>query len=339
MNLPTNHSYYLRRKVLKLGAGYLLAGSAGWQALAKPASLKRARRQSLALGSQVTLTALHEYGDTAARALDAAFRELEGIEETLSIYRPDSQVSQLNRHGVLEHPHRHLVNVLTFACLISKASKGAFDVTVQPLWEVFQEAKKRHTLPEEANIRAARNKVDWQRVKLSPERIVLEGEGTSITLNGIAQGYAADCVKQVLARAGIAHALVDCGEFSAMGASAKSAPWKVGIQHPREEEAFVSVAQMSGRCLATSGDYATRFSEDYRLNHLFDPRTGRSPEELASVSVAAPTAMAADALSTAISVAGIDRGMRLMETFPDTDAFLVLKNGRTLKTKRFPCEA
>jgi thiamine biosynthesis lipoprotein len=337
MKLPTNHSHCSRRKVLTLGAGYLLAGSAGWQAHAKPSSLKRSRRQSHALGSQVTLTALHEDRETAASALDAAFRELEGIEEILSIYRPQSQVSQLNRCGVLEKPHRHLVNVLTYAQSISKVSKGAFDVTVQPLWEVFQEAQKRHTLPDEANILVARNKVDWQRVKLSPERIALEGNGTAITLNGIAQGYAADCVKQVLAGAGIEHALVDCGEFTTMGTSAKAAPWKVGIQHPREEEAFVSVARMSGRCLATSGDYATRFSEDYRWNHLFDPRTGRSPEEFSSVSVAAPTAMAADALSTAISVAGVDHGMGLMETFPDTDAFLVLKNGRTLTTKGFPC--
>jgi thiamine biosynthesis lipoprotein len=93
---------------------------------------------------------------------------------------------------------------------------------------------------------------------------------------------------------------------------------------------------LQGRCLATSGDYATAFSDDFRLNHLFDPRTGRSPESLASVSIAAPTGMAADALSTAVFVLGPRRGLALVDSTPGADALFVLKNGRMLKTEGFP---
>jgi len=91
--------------------------------------------------------------------------------------------------------------------------------------------------------------------------------------------------------------------------------------------------------MSTSGDYATTFSPDFRHNHLFDPRTGFSPEELAGVTVAAPTATDADALSTAISVMGIKEGLALIGTLKQCDALMVTKSGRTLITKGFPCNA
>jgi thiamine biosynthesis lipoprotein len=165
--------------------------------------------------------------------------------------------------------------------------------------------------------------------------VQLEGEGTAITLNGIAQGFAADRAAAAIKARGVKHALINTGEMSALGQSAEGDDWKIGIQHPRREDAFISLAKLADRCLATSGDYETTFSDDFRWNHLFDPRTGRSPAELSSVSVVAKTALDADALSTAAFVLGAEQGARLVERF-DADALFVLKNGRTLATKGFP---
>ena len=109
-----------------------------------------------------------------------------------------------------------------------------------------------------------------------------------------------------------------------------------GIQHPRNEDAYIALARLSGRCLATSGDYATAFADDYSQHHLFDPHTGRSPTALSSVSIAAASAMQADALSTAVFVLGPDAGLELVKTEPSCDALLVLNNGRTLVTEGFP---
>ena len=108
------------------------------------------------------------------------------------------------------------------------------------------------------------------------------------------------------------------------------------FQHPRVEDAYVSLTPLDGRCLATSGDYATSFTPDRRDNHLFDPRTGRSPTELASVSVLASSGLLADGLSTAVFVLGLERGLRLIDSTPHADALLVLKDGRTLATPGFP---
>ncbi len=306
---------------------------------APSSSLKSATRTSWALGSDVSITALHADRKTAADAVDAAFAELELVEELMSMYRPESQLSRLNRDGELGGPHPYFVEVLRAAQDMSRRSGGAFDITVQPLWSLFAEAKKSESLPEDTAVEKARQKVDWRRVEVSPSRIRLRGEGTAITLNGIAQGYAADKATGALKSRGVQHALINTGEIGSLGRKEDGEAWTVGIQHPRHADAYISLAKLAGRSLATSGDYATTFSDDYRFNHLFDPRTGRSPSELASVSIAASTAIQADALSTAVFVLGPEDGVKLVTSARGADALIVLKSGRTLATQGFPLDA
>jgi len=160
-----------------------------------------------------------------------------------------------------------------------------------------------------------------------------------VTLNGIAQGYAADRARAALKAHGVDHALIDAGELAPIGRKEQAAPWQAGIQHPRVEDAYIALAKLEDRCLATSGDYATKFTTDGKYNHIFDPRLGSSPQELASVSIAAPTAMTADALSTACFVLGPQRAQEVLNQFHDIDALFVLKNGRVLTTNGFPIQA
>jgi thiamine biosynthesis lipoprotein len=111
--------------------------------------------------------------------------------------------------------------------------------------------------------------------------------------------------------------------------------WRVGIQHPRNEQAWAMIAHLSNRCLATSGDYETSFTEDYSAHHIIDPRCGTSPTELASVSVLAPTAMLADSLSTAIFVLGPRQGLELAQQFRNVDLMMIDKRGRVQATSGF----
>lgn len=299
-------------------------------------SLRAATHSARALGTDVSITALHVDSKTARSAIEDAFAELELVEQLMSIYRPDSQVSRLNRDGVFDRPHPYFVEVLRAAREMSRHSGGGFDVTVQPLWALFAETKKSGALPDAEAIQQARQQVNWRSIELSVSQVRLRGDGTAITLNGIAQGYASDKASEALRRRGVQHALINTGEIGTLGKSQDGDAWTVGIQHPRREDAYISLAKLAGRCLATSGDYATTFSDDYRFNHLFDPHTGRSPTELSSVSIAAPTAMQADALSTAVFVLGPEKGTQLIRSISGTDAMIVLKNGRTLVTEGFP---
>jgi FAD:protein FMN transferase len=293
-------------------------------------------RTSWALGSNVSITVVHSDHSVARQAIDAAFDELELVEQVMSIYRPHSQLCQLNREGVVNDPHSYLVEVLQASHQMAERSAGAFDVTVQPLWNLYDVAKGNGQLPSASAVATAKTKIDWRSVDVCEGRISLRRKGSAITLNGIAQGFAADRALAALRQHDVRHALVDTGELGSRGVKADGRAWSVGIQHPRDEDAFVAIAKLDGRCLATSGDYATTFSADRANNHLFDPRTGRSPSELSSVSIATPTGMQADALSTAVFVLGAERGLELIRTTADTDALLVLKDGRTLTTERFP---
>lgn len=300
--------------------------------------LQEMKQSSRALGTTVSLTVLHSDIRAAEEAIDAALAELERVERLMSIYRNDSQLSVLNRHGELNDPDPLFVTIMRNAMEWSRRSDGAFDITVQPLWELFQRAKQNGTVPDSTAIQVARKKVDWRQIEISASSIHFRQNGMGVTLNGIAQGFATDHVRRVLTAHGVEHALIDCGEIGTVGANALGKQWTVGIQHPREKDAFISMARLDGRSLATSGDYETSFTPDFRLNHLFDPRTGQSPTELASVSIAAPRAADADALSTAVFVMGLAEGMRLIETEANTDALFVLKNGRSIATKGFPWE-
>lgn len=313
-----------RRRFIALAAG--ACGAGAWWRHEK--SLKTVKETSLALGAHVTMTALHEDESAARAAVAAAFAELEVIEDVMSLYREDSQISRLNRAGTLEDPDPRLLEVLRCASEVAKKSGGAFDITVQPLWALAGK---------DADA-AALGLVDWRRVRFDDRHVTL-GAGMSITLNGIAQGYAADAAMRVLRAHGVRHALIDAGELGALGRSRGREPWSAGIQHPRVADAFAALARLEDRCLATSGDYETAFSADYSRHHIVDPRSGRSPGELASASVAAPTAMMADALSTAVFVLGAERGLALLREHPGSDALLITKSGRHLATAGFPFAA
>lgn len=327
---------FSRRRFLgvSLGCAATALGGMHYSSTAdKP--LQRFTRTSQALGTCVSITLLARDDRWAGQAAEAAFAEIDAIEDALSLYRHGSDLRRLNRDGVLNNPDPRLVEVLRYAVQVSQASRGAFDVTVQPLWELYASARRAGKLPGEADIAAARDRVDWRGVEIAERQIRFHDRRTQVTLNGIAQGYAADRAGAVLRKYGIEHALIDAGELAARGRNDASA-WRVGVQHPDQADAYVAVAQLENRALATSGDYSTTFSDDRRHHHLLDPATGCSPGQLASVSIAAPTAMEADALSTACFVLGVDDALTLLQTRAGCDALFVTKEQRMIATPGFP---
>jgi len=315
--------------------GLALAGVGGLfcNRTAVARELREVRRESFALGTAIKLVVLHDDESAAKKALDAAFAEIDAIETVMSIYRPASQISRLNAAGILTDPHPHLVTVLQYAQQMAVDSDGAFDVTVQPLWQLFSDAKTQKSLPAVSEVAAARAKVDYRKLRISAGEIRVESK-MQITLNGIAQGFAVDRTMSILREHGIEHALIDTGEEGVLGRKAGGDLWRAGIQHPRVSDALSAVIRLDGRCLSTSGDYQTYFSDDFANNHIFDPRTGFSPREFSSVSILAATGTEADALSTAVFVLGIERGVKLLEQ-RGADGFFIRKDGSTAATRGF----
>jgi thiamine biosynthesis lipoprotein len=247
------------------------------------------------LGAALTLHLVGADPHQARTTFARVAAEIERIESLASLFR-DSALTRLNRDGHLAWPSPDLLDLLTLAGQVHTATAGAFDPTVQPLWLALAQG-----LPADPAL------VGWDRVSLSPKEIRLD-RGQALTLNGIAQGWAADRIAALLRAQGFSEALVDMGEISALGSQTG---WPVQIAGP--DGAELASTRLTDRALATSSPRGTLVNGQ---PHILGPQG--QPPLWQTVSVSAPSAAVADALSTAFCLmdrAAIDAAL---VHFPDT---------------------
>lgn len=300
--MTRTHPVNLQRRTF-VAAGLALPALAGRAASAAAAPCWQ-ERSLVGFGTTLRLQAGGDDERVLAQALDATVVALREVEAALSLFRPDSEVSRLNRDGRLARPSAHLRAVLHLAQQVSAASQGAFDVTVQPLWQVWEQARQSGRVPAPAALADARARIGWQHLRVDDGQVRFDRTGMALTLNGIAQGYAADVARDTLRAHGVRHALVDAGEFAALGRNGRAQPWRVGIEDPHAPTQLIDTVQLLGRGVATSSDLRGAFTADRRHHQLFDPATGDSPPELSSISVVADRTALADALTKVMFVAG-----------------------------------
>ena len=321
-----------RRRVLTLIAGAALtAGGVPTSAASKRTFGRRAFEwQGTALGADARLVLVHDDHAAAQRALRLCLDEIERLESLFSLYRPDSELSRLNRDGVLRYPSLDMVSLLRAAHTVSHVSGGAFDVSIQPLWQLYADHFRRYpgdrAGPPAREIKNTLEHIDFARVCISEIEIRIR-PGMALTLNGIAQGYITDRVAELLRARGWPDVLINLGEIRATGVSPVGSPWTVLLDSPVHSPANPSPLTLSERAIATSAGRATKFEASGHHHHLFSPRDGRSAGEFYSVSVAASHATLADALSTALYVMPRDEIHRLIKVFPAVEAWLVDANG------------
>jgi thiamine biosynthesis lipoprotein len=314
-----------RRTLLKAGLGAvaaLAAGCDGRRSGTAPDSLHEFRGPTMGSSYTVKIVerGLSAAGQAAAHA--AVVAALEEVEWKMSTYRPDSELSRLNRHAA-ERPlgvSPALAQVLARSAEVSAASNGAFDVTIGPLvnaWGFGPPGRTR--LPSAEEIAELRERVDWRSIALDP------AIGTArkarpdayVDLSGIAQGFGADRVAAALEAHGFGDFLVDVsGEVRAQGVNAEGVPWRIGIERPDAPDRMPHlVVPLAGQALATSGDYRNWFEHDgRRYSHEIDPALGAPvTHRLASVSVVHADCALADAWATALFVLGPERGLAAAE--------------------------
>ncbi len=290
--------------------------------------------RGVALGADSVLQLAHPDPAEADRLIALCLEEVARLERVFSLYRTDSALARLNRDGVLDAPPADLVRLLSEAAAFSRRTDGAFDPTVQPLWQLYAGHFARPGAdpagPPEAVLRAARELVDHRKLRVEPGRIAFAGRGMAVTLNGIAQGYVTDRVSERLRAEGMTDVLVDLGEIRALGHHPSGRPWSVGLADPLVDGRNAGTLEIADRAVATSGGYGTPFDAAGRFTHLFDPATGGCAREWLAVTVLAPDATTADALSTALSVAPEARAALLLDRFPGTAARLTRRDGSVL---------
>lgn len=273
------------------------------------------RRSTLAMDTLVSLTVrVDAPEDDVADRMKRALGWFDAIERTCTRFDPDSEVMRLTtRIGVPVAVSPILFTVVEFALAVARASDGAFDPTVGALLERRGFNRNYRTGQTVDSAIASAERVTWRDVELDAvQHAVTLHAPLVLDLGAVAKGFAIDLAARELDIFG--HYAVEAGgDLALKGRNAEGELWQVGIRHPRADGELIAHLAVSDTAICTSGDYERRGPSGGGEHHVIVPESGASPKAVASVTVIAPTAMAADALSTAAFVLGPERGREFLE--------------------------
>jgi thiamine biosynthesis lipoprotein len=292
------------------------------------------RRGFQAMGTEVSFAVLSDDDAGANKAIDSAFAEIKRIEDMMTTWRPDSEVSRINANAgvkpVVVSPET--LEVIEAAQRSSQLSNGAFDITffaLHGLWKFDQDLTKK--VPSAADIKKRLALVDWRKVKVDHDQrtVYLAKKGMRISLGGIAKGFAVDRAVAVLRRAGFNDAIVQAGGDLMCSGSKNGRPWVTGIRDPRGDRGAVFAKMLlTNHAFSTAGDYERFFILDgKRYHHILDPKTGWPAKRSRSVTIYAPTALLADAVDDAVFILGWKKGFAMIDKIPDVGAVVVDDKG------------
>ena len=284
--------------LLFLCLSLLLSGCAG----------KEASRECFAMD---TVMQLRAYGPQAAAALDAAEQEIRRLDSLLSCQDPAAELARCNAGS--ETVSEETAALIRTALELSAATGGAYDPTLYPLTLAWGFSDGAYRVPDEAERASLLAQTGAAHVRADGCRVRLDA-GTQLDLGGIAKGYTAGRVRQLLQSAGVRAAIVSLGgNVAAIGKKPGGGDWIVGLQDPRDPGSYFGTVAVADACVVTSGGYQRYFEQDgVRYHHILDPKTGcPAASGLQSVSVVSQDDTLADALSTALFVMGLDDGAAL----------------------------
>jgi FAD:protein FMN transferase len=298
-------------------------------------SIQKISRTEKLMGTFFTITVYSDSPETAGTAMRSAFNEIIKIESELSVYKEDSELARLNREKVLKYPSEDLKANINRSLYCSNLSNGAFDITVQPLLDLYKKSfNEKNSSPSDEMIHNELKKVDYKRIIAKDQEIKI-GDDQSITLGGIAKGYAVEKAVEILKRNNIGTALVDAGgNMRALGKKPDGV-WHVAIADPRDTNNYVTIIPLDNNAVSTSGDYERYFDDDMKYHHIINPKTGYSATELISVTIVTDNAFDADALSTAVFVLGKEKGMELIESLPGVEGLIITREKEILRSSGF----
>ena len=304
------------------------------------ADLLRFEFEQLHMGVKVKLVLYSPDQPTANKAADAAYERIAQLDQILSDYKPESELSQLSGTagaGPAVPVSDDLWTVLAHSQQLAQATDGAFDITVGPYVRLWRRARRSKEFPSAERLAEARAAVGFRYLRLDEKRRTAEllAPEMRLDLGGIAAGYAADEAMKILKARGVDRALVDIsGDILAGEPPPDRDGWRIGFAPETGPDGpptrYVSLRNAA---LTVSGDAFQHVElKGRRYSHIVDPRTGLGLTDQSSVTVVAPDCITADSLATAVSVLGPDRGLKLIEQTPGAAALIVRNVDGKLET-------
>lgn len=305
--------------------------------LRQPQNDGQVSRTALIMGTVVDVRAYGEDQEQLELAVTAALDEMSRVEQLFSSHMAESEVSQLSAAANTLSLSPEVVRLILRGQQIGAETSGAFNMTLGALKKLWQIESENPHIPSEQELSAALSGIGPDALTIVGTAVTKSRPELVIDLGGIAKGYAVDRAVSVLRQAGIKSATVNAGGDISLLGDKRGKPWRIGIQHPRQENELLVTLQLKDQAVVTSGDYERYFERDgIRYHHIFDPTTGKPARQCQSVTVVAADAASADALATAAFVLGPEAGVRLLERLTDVEGLLVSSDGQLLKTSGLP---
>lgn len=287
------------------------------------------------MGTFARVVAVASNSETAKQCIDSAFEQLRQTEALMSWRRNDSEIARVNRDAY-KNPvavSSPTFEVLQKAIEFSRLSKGAFDITVGPLMDLWRHAADANRIPTDTELQQADSKVGFEKLILDADGMTVRFavDGMKLDLGGIAKGYAIDKAVEAMQTSGATGAMVDVGgDIRCFGSPSAKEKWLIGLQDPTVAKGDIDIGrpllvlELTDSAVATSGDYR-RFVliDGKKFSHIIDTKTARTSQGLASVTIIAASAINADALATAVSVMGPEKGLAFIERIPGVEAILI----------------
>lgn len=282
------------------------------------------------MGTSVRVELWSEDRAAGEAAIAAVMEQMHYIDRTMSPFKPDSELSRVNRDACAGPVSisRPMVDIIARSIEFSQLSEGAFDITFASVGHLYDYRLGIH--PADDELAQAREAIGYRNLILDPQACTIRfaRPGVRIDLGGFAKGLAVDEGAAILRSRGIRNAIVTAGGDSHILGDRRGRPWTIGIRDPRKAGQMVAVLPLQDVALSTSGDYERYFEQDgVRYHHVIDPATGKSPGSVRSVTVVAPDGLTSEALTKSVFVMGVARGMRLVESLDGVDAVVVDSTG------------
>jgi thiamine biosynthesis lipoprotein len=288
------------------------------------------KREEAIMGTAISVEVWSDRRAAGEVAITAVMAEMHRIDRAMSPHKAESELSRINR-GAASVPvavSDEMMRLLGRADAFAQLTGGAFDITYAAIGQLYD--YRRRIRPSEEALAQARAAVGYRNLILDPRSrtVRFARTGMRIDLGGFAKGHAVDNAAAILHRGGIRHAIVSAGGDSRVIGDRRGRPWTIGVRDPRRPGEVAALLPLEDVSISTSGDYERYFDADgERFHHLIDPFTGRSPGGVRSVTVLAEDGLTTEALSKAVFVLGVEKGLRLIDAQDGVDAVVIDADG------------
>ena len=302
------------------------------------AQTQRIRSLTL-MGSLFDITVVDKDSLSAEKAIDKAILEITRIENLISEWRPETQVSEVNRNAGIKavKVNKELIELTKTAIRFSELTDGAFDISIVAMDKIWKFDGTMETLPDADAIKSSIRNVGYQNIEIDTvnSTLFLKNKGMKIGFGSIGKGYAADRARTFLKQDGVMGGIINAsGDMSIWGTQTNGEAWAIGVNNPFRPEKIASVIQKREEIsITTSGNYEKFVEIDgKRYSHIINPKTGMPSSGLASVTVIGPDATTANGFSTSLMVLGKKKARKLMKQFPNYSYVLITDKGNIIRS-------